>query len=156
MFIRKYVASDCARMAELFYRTVHTVNRKDYTDAQLDAWADGHVDLQSWDDSFSRHHTLVCILDGKIVGFGDMDRSGYLDRLYVHRDYQRQGIGSALCDELERFVKAGTIITHASITAKPFFEHRGYRVVKEQQVIRHGIALTNFVMEKDVSAEQGE
>ena len=43
---------------------------------------------------------------------------------------------------------AGTIVTHVSITARPFFEKRGYRVVKEQQVERRGIRLTNFVMEK--------
>lgn len=41
------------------------------------------------------------------------------------------------------------IITHASITARPFFEKRGYRVVKEQQVNRQGILLINYVMEKE-------
>lgn len=29
-----------------------------------------------------------------------------------------------------------------------FFEKRGYRVIREQQVERQGVALTNFVMEK--------
>lgn len=38
------------------------------------------------------------------------------------------------------------IVTHASITTKPFFEKRGYRVIREQQVERQGIFLTNFVM----------
>ena len=45
-------------------------------------------------------------------------------------------------------VCAGVISTHASITAKPFFEKRGYRVIREQQVERQGVALTNFVMER--------
>lgn len=85
--------------------------------------------------------------NGDIIGFGDMDESGYLDRLYVHKDFQGQGVASAICDELERFA-AGIITTHASITAKPFFQHRGYRVVRKQEVIRRGVALTNFVMEK--------
>ena len=49
----------------------------------------------------------------------------------------------ALCDAL-----AGARLTHASRTAKPFFEKRGWRVVKEQQVERHGVLLTNFVMER--------
>lgn len=77
-----------------------------------------------------------------------MDESGYLDRLYVRKDYQRQGIASAICVELERFAAGKTITTHASITAKPFFQHRGYRVVRKQEVIRRGVALTNFVMKK--------
>ena len=40
------------------------------------------------------------------------------------------------------------ITTHASITAKSFFLKRGYQVIKEQQVIRNGVVLTNYVMEK--------
>ena len=88
------------------------------------------------------------MVNGEIVGFGDMDETGYLDRLYVHKDYQGQGVASAICDELERFAAGKTITTHASITAKPFFLHRGYRVVRKQEVIRRGVALTNLVMEK--------
>lgn len=41
--------------------------------------------------------------------------------------------------------------THASITARTFFEARGYRVVRQQQVERQSVALTNFVMEKPVT-----
>ena len=91
---------------------------------------------------------IVAKENGEIVGFGDMDETGYLDRLYVHKDYQGQGVASAICDELERFAAGKTITTHASITAKPFFLHRGYRVVRKQEVIRRGVALTNLVMEK--------
>ena len=39
-----------------------------------------------------------------------------------------------------------------TITARPFFEHRGYRVIREQTVIRNGIPLTNFIMEKKDSS----
>lgn len=148
MQLRKYQLSDYAQLAELFYQTVHSVNAQDYTREQLDAWATGEVDSQAWDKSFRAHRTIVATESGKIVGFGDMDESGYLDRLYVHKDYQGQGIASAICDELERFAAGKTFTTHASITAKLFFQHRGYHVVRKQEVIRHGVALTNFVMEK--------
>lgn len=40
------------------------------------------------------------------------------------------------------------VITQASITAKPFFKNRRYRVVKIQNVERNGIFLTNYLMEK--------
>ena len=148
MQLREYIPSDCAQMAELFYQTVHSVNAKDYTKEQLDAWATGEVDLQAWDASFRAHRTIVATESGKIVGFGDMDKTGYLDRLYVHKDYQGQGIASAICDELERFAAGKTFTTHASITAKLFLQHRGYHVVRKQEVIRRGVALTNLVMEK--------
>lgn len=147
MLFRMYQPSDCQEMAELFYNTVHTVNARDYTRTQLDAWATGQVDLNQWDQSFRAHFTVVAVKDGIITGFGDIDRNGYLDRLYVHFAYQRQGIASAVCDRLEAAVQ-GNIVTHASVTARPFFEKRGYRVIREQQVERLGIFLTNFVMNK--------
>ena len=149
MILRKYSKTDCAELAELFYDTVHTVNAKDYTREQLDAWATGEINLEEWDESFQAHLTVVAEMDGKIVGFGDMDKTGYLDRLYVHKDYQRRGVATAICDALEQNTKAAEFITHASITARPFFEKRGYTVVREQQVERRGELLTNFVMRKE-------
>lgn len=78
----------------------------------------------------------------------ESDCKSYLDRLFVHADYQRKGIATAICNQLEQAVQ-GNIVTHASITARPFFEKRGYTVVKEQQVERQGIFLTNFIMIKE-------
>ena len=147
MEIRIYQPADCRALAELFYHTVHTVNAKDYTKAQLDAWATGTVDLEQWNQSFEEHFTLVAVDGGIIAGFGDINHMGYLDRLYVHSDHQGKGIATAICDRLEHSVQ-GNIVVHASITAKPFFEKRGYQVINEQQVERQGSLLTNFVMKK--------
>ncbi len=148
MIIREYQPSDCEELAQLFFNTVHTVNAEDYTKEQLCAWASGRVDLEQWNRSFLLHYTLVAVEDGKIVGFGDIDPSGYLDRLYVHKDYQRKGVASALCDRLEQ-AAGDRIFSHVSITARPFFESRGYKPVKMQQVERQGVLLTNFIMEKN-------
>ena len=148
MEIRKYRSGDCSALAELFDHTVHTINAADYTAEQLDAWSPGEVDLSRWDQSFQEHHTLLAVEGETVLGFGDMAPGGYLDRLYVHKDFQRRGVASALCGALEDAVAAERIVTHASITARPFFEQRGYKVVKEQQVERQGILLTNYVMIK--------
>lgn len=148
MLIRMYQPSDCKELAELFYDTVHEINKKDYTQAQLDVWASGQVDLKTWDQSLQEHFCVVAVEDDRIVGFGDIDKTSYLDRLYVHFGYQRNGIATAICNRLESAVQAD-IVTYASITARPFFEKRGYRVVKQQQVERQGIFLTNFLMRKE-------
>lgn len=148
MFIRKYQPADCKELTELFYNTVHTVNAKDYTKEQLNAWAAGQADLEKWNQSLQKHFAIVVTDNGVIVGFGDIDRTGYLDRLYVHADYQRKGIATMICEQLEQAV-SGNITTHASITARPFFEKRGFKVIKEQKIEKHGVFLTNFVMEKE-------
>ena len=149
MTVRKYHPCDCEEIAELFYNTVHAVNAKDYTEEQLNAWAAGNVDIEQWNRSLQEHFSLVAVEDKRIVGFGDISLTGYLDRLYVHKDFQRKGIATALCEELER-AAACKITTHASITARPFFENRGYIVITEQQVVRQNIPLTNFIMEKEL------
>lgn len=147
MQLRRYKQSDCRELAELFYNTVHTVNAADYNNEQLNAWATGRVDLEAWNKSLQEHYSIAAVDKGIIVGFGDIDQTGYLDRLYVHADYQGRGIATAICNKLEQSV-SGKIVTHASVTAKPFFEKRGYKVIKEQSVERQGVFLTNFVMEK--------
>ncbi|MGN1481215.1 GNAT family N-acetyltransferase [Porcipelethomonas sp.] len=148
MIIREYKPSDCKSLAELFYNTVHSVNIKDYTETQLNAWATGNVDLVEWNKSFSEHYTVVAVKKDIIVGFGDIDRNGYLDRLYVHKDYQHQGIATAICNELENHIDSEIITVNASITAKPFFEKRRYMTIREQKIERKGITLINYLMEK--------
>lgn len=150
IYLRKYEERDCIEMAELFYETVHTITVKDYSEEQRKVWATGYVDFGAWNTSFLSHYTLIATYNKQIVGFADLDDTGYLDRLYVHKNYQRIGIATMLCDALEEYAKRNRntkVTTHASITARPFFMKRGYEVKKEQKVIRDGISLTNYVME---------
>lgn len=149
MTLRECRPEDCAEVVRLFYDTVHTVNAKDYTEEQLNAWAPEELNLETWGRSLREHYSLVAVEKGRIVGFGDVDPAGYLDRLYVHRDYQRRGAASLLCGALEEAARGKKLVTHASITARPFFEKRGWRVVREQTVKRRGVKLVNFVMVKD-------
>lgn len=147
MIIRKYQPSDSQELAKLFYNTVHTINARDYNQEQLNVWATRNIDLEKWNQSFLKHYTVVAVDEEIIIGFGDIDKNGYLDHLYVHKDYQGRGVATAICDKLEQVVN-GKKVVHASITAKHFFERRGYKIIKEQKVIRNGISLINYLMEK--------
>jgi putative acetyltransferase len=80
-----------------------------------------------------------------------MRKDGYLDKLYVHKDYQGKFIAFHLLREIEKIARElglSKITTHCSITAKIPAERMGFLVIKEQAVIRNGISLINFVMEK--------
>lgn len=157
--IREIKAEDLEAIVALFKETVYHVNAKDYTSEQLLVWAPHHIHHSDnrWKSLLDNIAYLIEI-DDMIVGFADTTVEGYLDRLFVHRDYQRQGIASQLVKKLEsllllRGVKK--ITTEASITAKSFFERMGYLVVKEQNKPRPGgVTLTNFLMEKRLVRRQ--
>lgn len=149
--LRPYRTGDLEELVRLFYDTVHIVNAADYPPEQLDVWAPGALDRERWDRSLSGRCSIVAEWDGLIAGFGDITPDGYLDRLYVRWDCQRRGIGGRICGVLEEYARqtgVPAVTTHASITARPFFESRGYRILREQQVERGGLLLTNFVMER--------
>lgn len=152
--IRKFTNRDINQMISLFYQTVHSVNAKDYTKEQLDAWAPLEEIEQmasAWLDSFQDHMTYVAEFKDTIVGFSDMTDTGYLDRLYVHKDYQNLGIATSLVQKLESEavkMQVEVIYTDASITAKPFFQHIGYIIESTQTVVRRGTSLVNYKMKK--------
>ena len=149
MFVRGYQMSDCKEITELFYNTVHTINAKDYTKEQLDVWATGQADLEKWNQSLQEHYSIVAIDNKIIVGFGDIDKDGYLDRLFVHSNYQGKGVATAICNQLEQAVD-GKITTYASITAKPFFEKQGFQVDEGQKRKANQMCLTNYKMSKQL------
>ena len=150
MQLRPYSPLDGPDLMRLFYDTIHTICAADYSPAQLDAWAPEDRNATAWDAALRSRTTLVAEEDGQILGFGSIGPDGYLDLLYVHRNYQRQGVAAALCVALETLYPVKRVTVHASKTARPFFEARGYRVVRPQQVERRGQVLTNFVMEKEL------
>lgn len=152
--VRPYCPEDTAKLVELFYETVHTVNAAYYKQEQLDAWApleEKEERIEKWQDSIGRNVSFVAEQAGKIVGFSDLQKDGYLNRLYVHKDHQRQGIAAALLKAVEKEAEKlalAEITVDASLTAKPFFEKHGYETIRQQTVVRKGVTLINFKMVK--------
>lgn len=90
-------------------------------------------------------------MGGQVVGFADITKDGYLNRMFVHKNHQGQGIASALLRVLEyEMTQLGVteIHTDASITAKPFFERHGFVTVQPQTVTVRGVSMVNFKMVK--------
>ncbi|MEK8213665.1 GNAT family N-acetyltransferase [Paenibacillus sp. FSL L8-0463] len=154
--IRKFRLSDIEQIVTLFYETVHSVNKKYYSQLQLDAWADSadrETRQNAWKESLSSHISYIVQFNDSIIGFADMSPEGYLDRVFTHKDFQGQGIASELLKALEseaRSLRLLQVTVDASLTAKPFFEHHCYRSVQMQAVERKGVILHNFKMIKEL------
>ncbi|QHA92085.1 GNAT family N-acetyltransferase [Bacillus sp. N1-1] len=154
MKIRQYEPKDLDQIIELFQQTVYIINRQDYSANQVNAWVNSttkSIRYSKWAQEFEQNFTYIAEEEGEVVGFIDLTAAGYLDRLYVHRYFQRAGIASLLLSEIEstaRSQQLNKITTEASITARPFFEAQHFQTIKKQTVEISDVKMTNFLMEK--------
>lgn len=149
--IRKYVEEDAQTTWQLFFNTVRNINRQDYNEQQLQAWAPESIDLFIWNKRMSDIEPFIAEVDGIIVGYADLQNDGLIDHFFCHQNYQRQGVGRALMMHILHEGKKRQIkhyFSQVSITAKPFFEHFGFKVVEKRSLAVKGEELISFYMEK--------
>lgn len=151
MHIRRYKKGEEAILRELFYNTVRYINLGDYSAEQVEAWAPDTISAWECKERVEGINPYVCIVDNTIAGYSNLQEDGYIDHFFVSRNYQKIGVGKALMEYILKEAKSKNInrlYSQVSITAKPFFERYGFKVVKEQTVNLRGVFLTNYLMEK--------
>ncbi len=152
--IRKALPEDVEIVSRLFRKTIKTINALDYDPIQLQAWSAKYEDLDWWMERVRNDHFVVAEDDKKILGFCSISTKGRLDLLYVHKDFQGNGIGSALMVEVNKYfndLSIREITSEVSITARPFFEKMGFHFLRRQIKNIDGIEITNYVMKKKIS-----
>src|SRR5690606_31878705 len=124
---------------------------RDYTEAQVETWAGPAPEPARWIARMKTKQTFVACRRGEIVGFAEFEGDGHVNALYVHHEHQGKGIASRLLDRIEQEAERAAVdrlYTEASITARPFFERRGFVVVQPQEVAYRGLVFRNYKMEK--------
>jgi len=152
LFVRPYQTTDLDAVIEIFLRAIREVAVKDYDRAQVDAWA--QVDRGVWARRRLSRPTWVAVIDQERVGFTDLEPDGHLDMMFVHPAHQAIGVATLLLATVEAAATArgiNRLSTEASLTARPFFERRGFSVLASQRVEKRGQFLTNFRMEKTLT-----
>lgn len=94
-------------------------------------------------------HAVVATESNTLVGVITWSLDGYIDLLYVSKDHQRQGIATYLLTQSVQDLqmrKIDSITSDVSVTARPFFEKAGFKVVQQQEVDLGRLSLTNFKM----------
>jgi putative acetyltransferase len=154
--VREYRSSDRQAVISVFERSVREINSRDYSPAQIAAWAPLTADASMWSSRLAQGGVFVCERDDEIVGFARVDDAGCVDLLYVHPDYQRQGVARELIDRLILWASSRGIrllYAEVSVTARPFFERMGFQIVRPQVVERRGVSFDNFRMERAIDAD---
>jgi putative acetyltransferase len=149
MKIRLSTPSDTATIAQLFTESVHHIAANSYNPEQLAAWAPTPPDIDQWNQRLANLTTLVAEAGKQLAGFLSYTENGYIEFLYSSPHFSRQGIASELFDTAKsNLTKDGVskLSTDASLEAMPFFKSKGFEIVEEQQVERHGQTFTRFQM----------
>lgn len=149
--IRPGKIGDLTEMQKLYVDTITTVCKDDYSPEQLKAWTSSIENRQRWTDILTSQYILIAELDNKIVGYITLHNNNYIDLLFVHKDYQRQGIADKLYVEMEKeaIKQKGTFLSaDVSKTARPFFEKKRFVIIQEQTNIRQGVEIINYKMSK--------
>ena len=150
--IRAALESDAVELKKLFQNTVLAINRRDYSQAEVEDWASCGDNLSNIEDMIKTHYFIVAVnQQSEIVGFSSITPQGYLHSMFVHKDFQGEGIATILLNEIEQYAITNGIMritSEVSLTARPFFEKRGYIVEEEQKRKANQLSLTNFWMAK--------
>ena len=145
--VRKAQLSDLSQIRQLFFDTITNVNVADYTPEQIKVWSSGVDNIERWETKFKEQLFFVATNGKALLGFTSLLRNNYIDHLYVSHLYLGKGIASQLVDFIEELAKekeAKELKSDVSITALPFFEKRGYKIVQENEVKHKGEILVNF------------
>lgn len=156
--IRRARTDDLPALRTLFRLTVCTVNRRDYSEEEVEDWACCGDDTTRWQRWMAAYRIFVLTdSTGSLLGYTAVSEAGELHALFVHPQHLGKGVATRLLERAEAEAYAAgarCIVTEASLTARPFFERRGYRTVRRQQRKACRLFLTNFRMEKQL-AESG-
>ena len=150
--IRIAQQSDALELMSLFQETVLHINKRDYSEAEVADWASCGNDISHIKEMIRTHFFIVATNQQlQVVGFASITQQGYLHSMFVHKDFQGKGIATILLNEIERYATATGIMritSEVSLTARPFFEKRGYIVEVEQKRNAKQLNLTNICMAK--------
>ena len=157
MEIRRYKVDEESAIWGVYFAATHESLARDYHADLIERWAPRDRDMKEWAERLAQKNPFVAIAGEEIVGMAEMEADGFIDFFYVHPKWQGRGVGKALLATLEsEAAKLGvsTIFADVSVTAKPFFLSRGFRVTESRSNIIQGHPAPNFRMEKKPGNER--
>ena len=157
MELRHYKVGEEAAIWEAVFQATHVSNARDYHPELIERWAPQDKDMEQWAERLAEKNPYVAIIAEQIVGMAEIEPTGYIDYFYVHPEFQGQGVGTALMATIETEAsraRADRLFANVSVTAKPFFEARGFLVIEACSKTINGHPAPNFVMEKNLTIER--
>jgi putative acetyltransferase len=151
LHIRPFRTGDEAALRDVFFASVHVLASRNYSPAQLAAWAPLAYDAAAWAARLEANQPFVAEIGGRPVGFADVQPSGYIDQFFVNGAHAGLGVGQALMAHIfEEATRRGitSLSAQVSLRAEPFFTRHGFELEARQVVERQGVLLRNARMRR--------
>ena len=149
MHIRSFEPGEEPALFDIYHSAIHLIASRDYTEEQINAWAPAVLDEELWVRRIRGINPFVAELEGILVGYADVQASGYIDHFFVSGRHPRQGIGRSLMEVLESEAKrlgVTELTSDVSRTAQPFFTRFGFQIVEQRVPVVRGIEVPNARM----------
>ena len=156
ILIRDLRAGEESVLRGLFRGSVHGLAARHYSAEQLDAWAPREYDAQQWCALIQGLRPFVAESGGAIVGYADLQPSGYIDHFFVAGAHGGRGVGAALMAHIQETARQRGIaglFADVSLSAEAFFTRHGFAVEARKTVVVRGVALRHARMRRPVAAE---
>lgn len=154
---RPYRPTDLPSVIDVYTTSIRSLAAPFYSPEQIAAWAPATPDVERWQQRLASIQTIVADCDGVLSGFASFRHDGYLDLLFTHPAFARRGVATRLYFRVESALRAEgcpRVFTHASLAARPFFDHYGFHLDAEESVECRGAYLRRFAMHKELSTER--
>ena len=153
MSYRKSLAglSDIPVMQKLFVDCIKRRCYQDYSPKEIEVWTAGIENVERWQKLVEEQWVLLLWEEDDLMGFTSLKSPNYIDFMYVSADFQGRGIAKLLLKTLQAKAEekgVEKLESDISITARPFFERQGFKVVRKNLNPKDGEVLINFRMEK--------
>ncbi|WP_303921821.1 GNAT family N-acetyltransferase [Draconibacterium sediminis] len=138
---------------EVFVSSVRENAANYYNQEQLQAWAPNSIDREEWKNKMHRINPFVILDNDKILGYADLQSSGYIDHFFVRGGYSGRGVGKQLMNFLLQKAKEKDITelsSDVSLAAQPFFKKFGFKPIISKKVEVRGVELENALMKKEM------
>lgn len=148
-------------IAVLVHQAISRIDCDVYSAEEKSAWSFAPRSRYHWHKRLTQSQTWLMIDVGSdsattsCCGFINLETGyasrGYIDSLYVHPDYQGQGIAGLLYKALACWAKEQgyqMLSVDASVLSKPLFESVGFKLRHRSYQEKRGVVVMGYYMEK--------
>lgn len=151
--IRTYRAGDAAGIADLYRRSVEGIGPRDYSAAQVAAWASRTPDVDRIEalTADGRETFIAADATDRPVGLIDLEADGHINFLYCAPGFAGRGVAGQLYEALELRARERKIVrlySDASEAARRFFLRRGFAELHRRELMIGDTPIHNYAVEK--------